>query len=127
MWKTRTTLCQTCSSVFEPAGLQQVTINTVIEIVKEAATGAAQNRDLCLICLDDRNAFNTAPWRLIDKALQRKNTLNYLRKVIRSYLQDRRIIVKHGELRSSARIHYRANPMEPVLRRSVGNSPPSRR
>lgn len=43
----------------------------VIKIANGANRGAAQNRDLCvLITLDVRNAFNTAAWWLIDKALK---------------------------------------------------------
>ncbi|KAL4108114.1 hypothetical protein QTP88_018366 [Uroleucon formosanum] len=42
---------------------------------------------------DVKNAFNTAPWKKVDNALRAKNVPSYLVKMIRSYLQDRSILV----------------------------------
>ncbi|KAL4083112.1 hypothetical protein QTP88_028442 [Uroleucon formosanum] len=59
-----------------------------------AALGAAQHRDICVaVSLDVKNAFNTAPWKKVDNALRAKNVPSYLVKMIRSYLQDRSILV----------------------------------
>lgn len=67
-----------------------------------AAQGTARNRDLCVaVSLDVRNAFNTAPWRRIDAALREKKVPSYLIRLIRSYLQDRSILVGQTLLRRS--------------------------
>lgn len=72
-------------------------IKIVTNSAKEAATGAVQNRDLCvLVCLDVRNAFNSAPWHLIDAALRKKKVHPSLVRLIRSYLQDRKLLVSPG-------------------------------
>lgn len=43
------------------------------------------------ISLDIRNAFNSLPWDQIGKALRRHRVPPYLRRIIRSYLQERRL------------------------------------
>lgn len=69
-------------------------IERVQETAHGAALGAVQHRDLCVaVSLDVRNAFNSAPWVRIDAALRQKNTPPYLVRLIRSYLQDRSILV----------------------------------
>jgi len=45
------------------------------------------------VSLDVKNAFNTAPWRTIDEALHRKKVPTYIVRIIRSYLEDRSILV----------------------------------
>lgn len=68
--------------------------NTVIRIAKAANSGAVQNRNLCaVISLDVKNAFNTAPWSMIDAALQRAAVPQYLIKILRSYMSNRWIQV----------------------------------
>jgi len=65
-------------------------IEEVLSCARRAARGPVQDRDLCvLVSLDVRNAFNTAPWRLRDKALRGCAVPEYLIKVLRSYMQDR--------------------------------------
>lgn len=45
------------------------------------------------MALDVRNAFNSAPWNLIDKALQRSSVPTYLIKIIRSYMSHRKLLI----------------------------------
>lgn len=75
-------------------------IGRLLEAAQGAAIGAVQHRDICVaISLDVRNAFNTAPWSLIDSALRDKRVPRYLIGMIRSYLQDRSIQVGDNLLR----------------------------
>lgn len=72
-----------------------------LERVRETAgwtnRGPPQHRDLCaLVLFDVRNAFNTLPWRAIDRALEHKRTPLYLRGLIRSYLMDRVLRARSG-------------------------------
>lgn len=65
-----------------------------MERVRETAgwanRGPPQHRDACiLVLIDVKNAFNSLPWRVIDRALEQKNTPTYIRRIIRSYLTDR--------------------------------------
>lgn len=69
-------------------------IERVIAAARGAATGATQHRDLCVVVsLDVRNAFNTVPWPRIDAALRSKKVPPYLNRMIRSYLEDRSLLV----------------------------------
>lgn len=69
-------------------------IERVIAAARGAAAGATQHRDLCVVVsLDVRNAFNTAPWPRIDAALRRKNVPPYINRTIRSYLENRTLLV----------------------------------
>lgn len=77
-------------------------IERLLKTAYGAALGAVQHRDLCVaVSLDVKNAFNTAPWIMIDAALRRKNVPPYLVRLIRSYLQDRHILVGQTLLRRS--------------------------
>jgi len=75
-------------------------IGRLLEAAHGAAIGAVQHRDICVaISLDVRNAFNTAPWPLINSALRDKKVPHYLIGMIRSYLQNRSIQVGENLLR----------------------------
>jgi hypothetical protein len=66
-------------------------IEEVLETARAAASGAVQHRRLCaVVTIDVKNAFNTAPWRLIDEALQRASVPEYLIGILRSYMEDRK-------------------------------------
>lgn len=43
--------------------------------------------------MDVKNAFNSAPWKLIDEALRRSAVPEYLVKVLRSYMQARNLVI----------------------------------
>jgi len=69
-------------------------VEDVLGVVERANRGPVQNRHLCaLISLDVRNAFNSAPWNLIDEALRRSAAPEYLIKVLRSYMHARSLVV----------------------------------
>lgn len=77
-------------------------IGRVIEIARGAAQGATQHRDLCVVVsLDVKNAFNTAPWCLIDAALRKRKVPQYLNVMIRSYLTNRELQVGDSQARRS--------------------------
>lgn len=77
-------------------------IKRLLVTAQGVAQGAARNGDLCVaVSLDVRNAFNTAPWRRIDAALREKKVPSYLIRLIRSYFQDRSILVGQTLLRRS--------------------------
>lgn len=59
-----------------------------------AGTGYLQYQELCvLVALDIQNAFNTAPWALIDSALRVRMTPTYLINILRSYMSQRTLEV----------------------------------
>lgn len=71
-----------------------------IERIMQAAHGAVQHRDICvLVSLDITNAFNSAPWLKIDAALQRCGIPRYLNDLIRAYLHGRSLLVGEEQLR----------------------------
>jgi len=75
-------------------------IKKVLEIGKQAARGAYQVRKICcLITLDIKNAFNSAPWRKIAKALKKRNTPPYLIRIIKSYLNNRWVLINDQKVR----------------------------
>lgn len=72
----------------------QDAICAALDVAAEAAKGVTQDRYLCvLVTLDVKNAFNTAPWGRIDEACARIGLPKYIRRIIRSYLTDRYILV----------------------------------
>ncbi|KAL4088732.1 hypothetical protein QTP88_023816 [Uroleucon formosanum] len=60
-------------------------IEEVIKAAREAGRGAVQNRHLCaVVTLDVKNAFNTAPRKMIDESLQRSSVPEYLIRILRT-------------------------------------------
>lgn len=73
-------------------------IQQVMNVAQAAGTGAVQNRDLCvLVTIDVKNAFNTAPWRLIDAALRRCLTPEYLINILRSFMENRALVIDDSD------------------------------
>lgn len=69
-------------------------IAEVLKAAREDGRGAVRNRHLCaVVTLDIKNAFNTAPWKLIDESLQRSSVPEYLIRILRSYMSDRKLLV----------------------------------
>lgn len=69
----------------------------VREMARWTNQGPPQHRDTCvLVLIDVRNAFNTLPWRAIDRALELKCTPVYVRRILRSYLTDRVLHASSG-------------------------------
>jgi len=67
-------------------------IDEVLRAAEAAGSGLVQNRDLCvLVTVDVKNAFNSAPWRLIDAALWRHAAPEYFVKVLRDYMSSREL------------------------------------
>lgn len=69
-------------------------LEEVLKTARAVGRGAVQNRHLCVVVtLDVKNAFNTAPWRLIDEAIRRTSAPEYMVGMIRSYMSDRKLLV----------------------------------
>lgn len=69
-------------------------IEAVLTRVADAAKGVVRDRHLCvLMTLDVKNAFNSAPWEQIDPAVAGIGLSLYVRRILRSYLTDRAILV----------------------------------
>lgn len=82
---------------FHPGRATIDATDAVLGVVADAANGMAQDRHLyLLVALNVRNAFNTAPWHLIDMMVVGFDVPLYIRKMIRSYLSERRILVPGG-------------------------------
>jgi len=72
-------------------------IAEVLKAAREAGRGAVQNRHLCaVVTLEIKNAFNTAPWKLIDESLQRSSVPEYLIRILRSFMSNRKLLVGGG-------------------------------
>lgn len=69
----------------------------VKEIASYVNSGALQRKEYCvLVTLDVRNLFNTARWTVILAETGRRRIQKYLVEAVKSYLQDRKILVDHG-------------------------------
>lgn len=63
------------------------------DIVKHINEKAAKNRELCvLVLLDIANAFNSAPWNLMIRALEKGKVSDYIVNLLKSYLHKRTIL-----------------------------------
>jgi len=68
-------------------------VDSVLKIAAWAAATNGPTKDLCvLVTLDVMNAFNTLRWPVIDEALRRKGTPEYLVQMLRSWLSDRDLL-----------------------------------
>lgn len=75
---------------FRNGGSTVDALNRVKEIAKHENSGALRSRDFCLlITVDVRNAFNSAPWKGITKAMDKKDLHSHLIQIIKAYLSDR--------------------------------------
>lgn len=73
-------------------------LDKVLEVPKKLKTFAPRKQGFCVIALFDiKNAFNSASWKHIIKALVKANISNYLINIIHSYLSDRYIITSNGK------------------------------
>lgn len=72
----------------------------VKEIAEKYRKSAYQRRKLCLlVTLDIENAFNSVPWKHIGSSLRKKGTPPYLVQLIKSYLEDRWLIVDEKKVK----------------------------
>lgn len=61
-------------------------INMVLDLAKWANHGLTRKKELCvLVALNVQNAFNFAPWKYVDGALQRRGVLHYLVNILLLY------------------------------------------
>lgn len=70
----------------------------IMETVDKYSTGPLYKRQLCaVVALDVQNAFNSARWERIERALHQKKVPNYIIRILQSYLSHRRL--QYGEER----------------------------
>lgn len=73
-------------------------LNTVLAIAADAAKEVVRDKHLCiLIIFHISNAFNSAPWHLIDVVVTRFGAPQYIRRLIRFHLSERTILVPSGD------------------------------
>lgn len=69
-------------------------MTSVLEFADEARRTRIQERKTSvMITLDVRNAFNTASWMSIDKALRERRINGHMITIMRSYMADREILI----------------------------------
>jgi len=64
------------------------TVDELRSVARKLSSGKAR------VTLDIKNAFNTAPWKLIDESLQRSSVPEYLIRILRSYMSDCKFLVE---------------------------------
>ncbi|GIX70133.1 probable RNA-directed DNA polymerase from transposon BS [Caerostris darwini] len=67
------------------------TINALQNIISFISNAHARNHVTCIISLDVANAFNSANWSILKQKLQNLNIPTYLKAILHSFLQDRRV------------------------------------
>lgn len=69
-----------------------------MEVVVKIAEEAKKERKICaMTLLDVKNAFNSIPWKGIINELKRREIPGYLMNMIRSYLEERELIIDMEE------------------------------
>ncbi|XP_076301777.1 uncharacterized protein LOC143219856 [Lasioglossum baleicum] len=67
------------------------TVQAMYEVRKKIRSCINRQKYSVMIALDIRNAFNTLRWSLIRDELKRRNTPEYLQKIIANYFEKRKI------------------------------------
>lgn len=75
------------------------TTAAIEKLMKVTAREKKENKMVCVIALDIKNAFNSAPWKEIISSLERKNVPRYLSNMVKSYLHDRSLMVGDSTLK----------------------------
>lgn len=105
---------------FRP-GIGTVEAIQVLGVAENAPAGLVRDKHLCvLVTLDICNAFNLAPWSHIDAGVSEFRLPTYVRRLIRSYLSRKRIMVP-GESGYSERQMTCSDPQESVLGLTLWN------
>lgn len=74
---------------------------STIDALNTLSSMISPKHKIGILTLDIKNAFNSAPWSAIMKALREKHVPEYLRKIIDSYLHDRSLIIDQGTTATS--------------------------
>jgi len=70
----------------------ETAVNSVLDIATQAATSPGKKKLCVLVTLDVNNAFNSLRWSVIDSALKRMRTPEYLIEMLKSCLSDRTLM-----------------------------------
>lgn len=74
-------------------------LSAVEQIVKDIDSKAHQHRQLAaMVTLDIKNAFNSAPWSKIVRALEEVKISGYIRRIVQEYLENRQVILTNGQV-----------------------------
>jgi hypothetical protein len=72
-------------------------IGEVLKLARLANSGSWDRKEYCaLVALDVENAFNTAPWKRIVRALDDLGVSEYLTEMVQTYLTDRTVTTMDG-------------------------------
>ena len=70
-------------------------IREVTQKIRKAKEGTRRTRKMCaVVAIDVENAFNTVPWTGVIGVLKERGISKYLRRIISSYLSDRKIVLQ---------------------------------
>lgn len=82
---------------FRPGRSTVHSIQKIFSIVHEERRKSFKARKLCLlVTLDVKNAFSSASWSEIVKAMRNKNIPSYIISIIQSYFSERKLISPNG-------------------------------
>lgn len=71
-----------------------------LSTLREIMDKSGLKEKIGVVTLDIQNAFNSAPWSTITEALSEKEVSAYIQHVMRSYLEDRTLIISAGSTTS---------------------------
>ncbi|KAL0277929.1 UNVERIFIED_CONTAM: hypothetical protein PYX00_005045 [Menopon gallinae] len=97
------------------------TVDAIMELEATIKQAKTERGGVIAIGIDIANAFNSIPWKEIREALRRKETPEYLQRIIGSYLSDRRIEYPIAGGRIEQRSTSRGVPQGSVLGPTLWN------
>lgn len=75
------------------------TLDAITEVYSFGKNARDTGMMSVMVALDIKNAFNCVPWIKIDDTMERKGAPGYLRKVVRSYLTNRHLLVGESTIK----------------------------
>ena len=81
------------------------TIDAASDVVHFLRDGMSSGGISTIVTVDIKNAFNSANWTIILRALQEKGVSAYLRKILQSYLSNRKLIVNLSRRRHERQVN----------------------
>lgn len=91
------------------------TSDALIRVKREIETATGEGGVTIAVSLDITNAFNSLPWRVIRLALERKDSPEYLRRILDDYLHHRSVEFARGNKDIRSRIVTSGVPQGSIL------------